>query len=117
MEASPHGVVWGVSYDSSAWVYTGGWGGAHHKPAHSSRVEDMADLKYFLQSTSTKVLLHLILLRYFYIYENQRWNPLSGFSSSGLPTDRYMWSDRCVHPGQYPISKQRILCIKRKDLC
>ena len=46
MEASPHGVVWGVSYDSSAWVYTGGWGGAHHKPAHSSRVEDMADLKY-----------------------------------------------------------------------
>ena len=57
VEASPNGVVWGVSYDSSAWVYTGGWGGAHHKPAHSSRVEDMADLKYFN---------NLHLLRYFY---------------------------------------------------
>ena len=58
VEASPHGVVWGVSYDSSAWVYTGGWGGAHHKPAHSSRVEDMADLKY---------LYNLHLPMYFYI--------------------------------------------------
>lgn len=27
------------------------------------------------------------------VYENQRWNPLSGYSSTGLPTDRYMWSD------------------------
>merc|ERR1719410_3110399 len=87
VEASPHGVVWGVSYDSSAWVYTGGWGGAHHKPAHSSRVEDMTDLKYF------------------YIYENQRWNPLSGFSSSGLPTDRYMWSDRS---GLHSCSKESV---------
>ena len=68
---------------------------------------------YFYYGTSTKILLHLILLRYFYIYENQRWNPLSGFSSSGLPTDRYMWSDRCGHPGQYldrefSVSKERI---------
>ena len=29
-------MVWGVAYDSTAWVYTGGWGGAQHKPAHSS---------------------------------------------------------------------------------
>lgn len=27
------------------------------------------------------------------VYENQRWNPLSGYTSTGLPTDRYMWSD------------------------
>ena len=27
--------------------------------------------------------------RYFYVYENQRWNPLTGFTSHGLPTDRY----------------------------
>ena len=79
VEACPQGgVVWGVAYDSSAWVYTGGWGGAHHKPAHSSHapgsIGPMTDTKYF------------------YIYENQRWNPLSGFSSSGLPTDRYEWS-------------------------
>ena len=63
-----------MAYDSTAWVYTGGWGGAHHKPAHSSpapgSIGPMSDMKYF------------------YIYENQRWNPLSGFSSSGLPTDR-----------------------------
>ena len=26
--------------------------------------------------------------RYFYVYENQRWNPLTGFTSHGLPTDR-----------------------------
>ena len=75
VEACPQGVVWGVAYDSTAWVYTGGWGGAHHKPAHSSSapgsIGPMSDMKYF------------------YIYENQRWNPLSGFSSSGLPTDRY----------------------------
>lgn len=28
-----------------------------------------------------------------YIYENQRWNPLSGFGPNGLPTDRSPWSD------------------------
>lgn len=28
-----------------------------------------------------------------YVYENQRWNPLTGFTTRGLPTDRYMWSD------------------------
>lgn len=27
------------------------------------------------------------------VYENQRWNPLSGYTSTGLPTDRFMWSD------------------------
>ena len=80
VESSPQGVVWGLSYDSTVWVYTGGWGGAHHKPEASSQHQDsiqrMTDQKYF------------------YIYENQRWNPVTGFSSSGLPTDRHMWSDR-----------------------
>lgn len=33
-------------------------------------------------------------IRCFYIYENQRWNPVSGFTAKGLPTDRYMWSDK-----------------------
>jgi tectonin beta-propeller repeat-containing protein 1 len=32
--------------------------------------------------------------RYYYVYENQRWNPLTGFTTHGLPTDRYSWSDR-----------------------
>ena len=74
VEAGGGGVVWGVSYDGTAWVYTGGWGGGHHKPEatsqHQDSIQKMGDQKYF------------------YIYENQRWNPLSGFSSSGLPTDR-----------------------------
>lgn len=29
----------------------------------------------------------------YYVYENQRWNPLTGYTGAGLPTDRYMWSD------------------------
>ncbi|TRZ03692.1 hypothetical protein DNTS_034159, partial [Danionella cerebrum] len=28
-----------------------------------------------------------------YVYENQRWNPMTGYTDKGLPTDRYMWSD------------------------
>jgi tectonin beta-propeller repeat-containing protein 1 len=30
---------------------------------------------------------------HYYIYENQRWNPISGFSTASLPTDRHLWSD------------------------
>lgn len=29
----------------------------------------------------------------YFVYENQRWNPVTGYTSHGLPTDRYMWSD------------------------
>lgn len=29
----------------------------------------------------------------YYVYENQRWNPVTGYTAHGLPTDRYMWSD------------------------
>lgn len=31
--------------------------------------------------------------RNYYVYENQRWNPVTGYTAHGLPTDRYMWSD------------------------
>ena len=65
VESCPLGVLMGLGYDSRCWVYTGGWGGAHHKPAASNCVNPMTDTKYY------------------YIYENQRWNPLTGFSSSG----------------------------------
>lgn len=30
---------------------------------------------------------------HYYIYENQRWNPITGFSTASLPTDRHLWSD------------------------
>lgn len=42
----------------------------------------------------------------YYIYENQRWNPLTGFGSHGLPTDRAPWSDET---GTIPLEKD---CIK-----
>lgn len=29
----------------------------------------------------------------YHVYENQRWNPVTGYTAHGLPTDRYMWSD------------------------
>ncbi|KAK7024228.1 Tectonin beta-propeller repeat-containing protein 1 [Halocaridina rubra] len=33
-------------------------------------------------------------VRHVYVWENQRWNPLTGFTYRGLPTDRYTWSDQ-----------------------
>jgi len=89
VESGPGGVVWGLSYDGTAWHYTGGWGGAHFKGTASSTsgINPMHDRKYF------------------YIYENQRWNPLTGFSVHGLPTDRYMWSDKS---GKYSATKESI---------
>ena len=62
-------MVWALGYDGSAWAYTGGWGGAHFKS--SALVQPVQDRKYF------------------YIYENHRWNPLTGFTAHGLPTDRW----------------------------
>ena len=50
--------TWGLGYDSTAWVYTGGWGGAHFKDASEQSavgIHPMEDTKYF------------------YVYENQVW--------------------------------------------
>ncbi|XP_055626940.1 tectonin beta-propeller repeat-containing protein [Toxorhynchites rutilus septentrionalis] len=71
------GIVWGIGYDNTAWVYTGSWGGAFLK-----------GLETGTQSINTMTDTHN-----YPIYENQRWNPLSGFSTTGLPTDRHTWSD------------------------
>ncbi|XP_055376755.1 tectonin beta-propeller repeat-containing protein [Condylostylus longicornis] len=75
--SSKTGVVWGIGSDNTAWYYTGGWGGQFLKglEACTGKINPMADA-----------------LNY-YIYENQRWNPLSGYTTTGLPTDRHMWSD------------------------
>ncbi|XP_053132794.1 tectonin beta-propeller repeat-containing protein 1 [Hemicordylus capensis] len=77
VECNSRGVVWGVGYDHTAWVYTGGYGGGFFSGLASStdNVYAQSDVKCV------------------YIYENQRWNPVTGYSSRGLPTDRYMWSD------------------------
>ncbi|XP_036859618.1 tectonin beta-propeller repeat-containing protein 1 isoform X3 [Manis javanica] len=77
VEANGRGVVWGIGYDHTAWVYTGGYGGGCFQGLASSagNIYTQSDVKCV------------------YIYENQRWNPVTGYTSRGLPTDRYMWSD------------------------
>ncbi|XP_028912182.1 tectonin beta-propeller repeat-containing protein 1 isoform X1 [Ornithorhynchus anatinus] len=77
VECNSHGVVWGIGYDRTAWVYTGGYGGGFHQglTTSTSNIYTQSDVKCV------------------YIYENQRWNPVTGYTSRGLPTDRYMWSD------------------------
>lgn len=77
VECNSQGIVWGIGYDHTAWVYTGGYGGGFFQGLAGS-----TDNIY----TQSDVMC-------VYIYENQRWNPLTGYSSRGLPTDRYMWSD------------------------
>ncbi|CAJ0937435.1 unnamed protein product, partial [Ranitomeya imitator] len=95
VESSSCGVVWGISYDLTAWVYTGGYGGGFMQGLDSSTNN------IFPQSDTTCV----------YIYENQRWNPITGYSSMGLLTDRYMWSDasglqECTKTSMKPPSPQ-----------
>lgn len=77
VETCTAGVTWGIGYDSTVWYYTGGWGGAFLKGLESNNtgINTMSDTHNY------------------YIYENQRWNPLSGYTSTGLPTDRHSWSD------------------------
>uniref|UniRef100_A0A8C9JIU2 Tectonin beta-propeller repeat containing 1 n=1 Tax=Panthera tigris altaica TaxID=74533 RepID=A0A8C9JIU2_PANTA len=72
VEANGQGVVWGIGYDHTAWVYTGGGGCFQGLASSTSNIYTQSDVKCV------------------YIYENQRWNPVTG---KGLPTDRYMWSD------------------------
>lgn len=77
VETCPAGVVWGIGYDHQLWLYTGGWGGF------------MKGLE-----TSTVGINNMTDTNNYYIYENQRWNPIQGFSSEAkLPTDRHLWSD------------------------
>uniref|UniRef100_A0A8C5KIV7 Tectonin beta-propeller repeat-containing protein 1 n=1 Tax=Jaculus jaculus TaxID=51337 RepID=A0A8C5KIV7_JACJA len=95
VEANSRGVVWGIGYDHTAWVYTGGYGGGCFQglASSTSNIYPQSDVKSV------------------YIYENQRWNPVTGYSSRGLPTDRYMWSDvtglqECTKAGTKPPSLQ-----------
>ncbi|XP_054351326.1 tectonin beta-propeller repeat-containing protein 1 isoform X3 [Pongo pygmaeus] len=95
VEANSRGVVWGIGYDHTAWVYTGGYGGGCFQGLASSTSN------IYMQSDVKCV----------HIYENQRWNPVTGYTSRGLPTDRYMWSDasglqECTKAGTKPPSLQ-----------
>ncbi|XP_053269232.1 tectonin beta-propeller repeat-containing protein 1 isoform X1 [Pleuronectes platessa] len=95
VECNTVGIVWGIGFDHTAWVYSGGYGGGFFQGLASS-----TDNIY----TQTDV-------KSVYIYENQRWNPVSGYTSRGLPTDRYMWSDasglhECTKTNTKPPSPQ-----------
>lgn len=60
------GVVWGIGYDRTAWVWTGGWGGGFLGSFDSNNVHSMTDSQDYR------------------VYENQRWNPVSGYTSTGI---------------------------------
>ncbi|XP_008548798.1 tectonin beta-propeller repeat-containing protein isoform X1 [Microplitis demolitor] len=77
VETCTAGITWGIGYDNTAWVYTGGWGGTFLRGLGTSN----ADINSMTDTHN------------YYVYENQRWNPVTGYTSHGLPTDRYMWSD------------------------
>ncbi|KAL0272686.1 UNVERIFIED_CONTAM: hypothetical protein PYX00_005559 [Menopon gallinae] len=66
---SAGGITWGIGFDNTAWVYMG-------------RNERGGNKNYKMSDSHC-----------YYVYENQRWNPLTGYTSHGLPTDRFMWSD------------------------
>lgn len=70
VESCRAGVTWAVGYDRTAWVYTGGWGGGFAGNLDSHHVHPMTDSQDYR------------------VYENQRWNPVTGYTSAGLPTDR-----------------------------
>lgn len=65
VECNSVGIVWGIGYDHTAWVYTGGYGGGFFQGLASS-----TDNIY----TQTDV-------KSVYIYENQRWNPVTGYTN------------------------------------
>lgn len=65
IESCTAGITWGIAYDHTAWVYTGGWGGGFYGTLNSHLVHPMTDSQDYR------------------VYENQRWNPVSGYSSSG----------------------------------
>ncbi|XP_051905239.1 tectonin beta-propeller repeat-containing protein 1 isoform X2 [Hippocampus zosterae] len=73
VEANSLGLVWGIGWDGTAWVYSGGSG-----------QQANADAGHAHQQTDVRSV---------HVYENQRWNPVTGYTDRGLPTDRPMWSD------------------------
>lgn len=66
VETCKLGVTWGIAYDHTPWVYTGGWGGGFLGTLDSNMVQPMTDTQDYR------------------VYENQRWNPLTGYSSAGI---------------------------------
>ncbi|KAM6964116.1 tectonin beta-propeller repeat-containing protein 1 isoform 3-T3 [Tautogolabrus adspersus] len=95
IECNSVGIVWGIGFDHTAWIYTGGYGGGFFQGLASS----------------TDNIYTQVDVKSVYIYENHRWNPVTGYTNRGLPTDRYMWSDasglhECTKTNTKPPSPQ-----------
>lgn len=59
--SSRTGIVWSIGYDNTPYCYTSGWGGAFLENGNNvGEINAMTDTQNY------------------YIYENQRWNPLTG---------------------------------------
>ncbi|XP_020793345.2 tectonin beta-propeller repeat-containing protein 1 [Boleophthalmus pectinirostris] len=85
VESNSLGLVWGIGWDGTAWVYS--------LQGDSAEMHQQTDV------------------RNVYVYENQRWNPMTGYTDKGLPTDRPMWSDEsglkeCTKSTTHPPSPQ-----------
>lgn len=65
VESCSVGVTWGIGNDHTAWVYNGGWGGSFVGSLDSNNVNPMTDSQDYR------------------VYENQRWNPVTGYTSTG----------------------------------
>lgn len=65
VESCRSGVTWGIGCDNTAWVYNGGWGGNFFASLDTHNVNPMTDSQDYR------------------VYENQRWNPLTGYTSTG----------------------------------
>ncbi|XP_077388512.1 tectonin beta-propeller repeat-containing protein 1 isoform X2 [Festucalex cinctus] len=92
VEANSLGLVWGIGWDGTAWVYSG----------CSRQQDNLGDEGDVHQQTD---------MRSVHVYENQRWNPVTGYTDRGLPTDRPMWSDEsglreCTKSNTQPPSPQ-----------
>ncbi|KAL0993124.1 hypothetical protein UPYG_G00103560 [Umbra pygmaea] len=95
VECNSLGVVWGIGCDGTAWVYSG-------SGRTAGEVSNQGEPGNLHTQTDVRVV---------YIYENQRWNPMTGYTDKLLPTDRYPWSDdngftECTKSSMHPPSTQ-----------
>ncbi|XP_028310342.1 tectonin beta-propeller repeat-containing protein 1 isoform X2 [Gouania willdenowi] len=94
VESNSLGLVWGIGWDATAWVYSA---------THGEQQQGSMGNAFPMQQQTDVRSVH--------VYENQRWNPMTGYTDKGLPTDRPMWSDEsgfkeCTKGSTHPPSPQ-----------